>query len=190
MRRNVYNMDEIGVMRRNVYNMDEIGVMLFMLGSVKVLAGKADLPAYRGTRVKRTTVIAIECISAYGTYLNPMVVWPATIHRSDWTTYNTPGWHYACSESGYTDSKISLEWLKRVFDLQTKKRANGKPRMLVCDGSSTHEMLEILEHCFTNDILLCRLPSHTSYKLQCDDAQTDDCASGADVAVSLKRADT
>ena len=34
---------------------------------------------------------------------------------------------------------------------------------------SGHETLEILEFCFANNILLCRLPSHTSHKLQpCD----------------------
>jgi hypothetical protein len=30
----------------------------------------------------------------------------------------------------------------------------------------TYETLEILEFCFENNIILCRLPSHTSYKLQ------------------------
>jgi hypothetical protein len=102
-------------------------------------------------------------------YLNPMVIWPRSTHRSNWTTYSTPGWHYACSESGYTDSQISFEWLTCVFDPQTKARANGKPRLLICDGFGTHETLEILEHCFANNIRLCRLPSHTSHKLQpCD----------------------
>jgi hypothetical protein len=33
----------------------------------------------------------------------------------------------------------------------------------------THETLEALEFCFENNITLCRLPSHTSHKLQpCD----------------------
>jgi hypothetical protein len=33
----------------------------------------------------------------------------------------------------------------------------------------THETLEALEFCFENNIVLCRLPSHTSHKLQpCD----------------------
>ena len=162
-------LEDPAIVRENVYNMDETGVMLSLLGSVKVLVGKADMRAYRGARVKRTMVTAIECISADGMYLKPMVIWPATTHRSNWTTYNTPGWHYACSESGYTDSKISLEWLKRVFNPQTRERAYGKPRVLICDGFGTHETLEMLEHCFTYNILLCRLPSHTSHKLQlCD----------------------
>jgi hypothetical protein len=56
-----------------------------------------------------------------------------------------------------------------VFDPQTKDRANGKPRVLICDGFGTHETLEVLEFCFKNNIILCRLPSHTSHKLQpCD----------------------
>jgi hypothetical protein len=54
--------------------MDETGVMLSMLGSVKVLVGKDDVRDYRGARVKRTIVTAIECISGDGRYLNPMII--------------------------------------------------------------------------------------------------------------------
>ncbi|KAH9867748.1 hypothetical protein J1614_008185 [Plenodomus biglobosus] len=63
----------------------------------------------------------------------------------------------------------SLQWLKLVFHPQTEQRANQKPRVLICDGFGTHEILEIVEFCFENNIILCRLPSHTSHKLQpCD----------------------
>jgi DDE superfamily endonuclease/Tc5 transposase DNA-binding domain len=157
------------ILSENVYNMDETGVMLSMLGSIKVLIGKDDARAYRGAGVKRKMVTVIECISVDGRSLLPMVIWPAATHRSTWTTYPTPGWHFACSQSGYTDSEISLEWIKRVFDRQTKDRANQKPRVLISDGFGTHESLGIMEYCFENNILLCRLPSHTSHKLQpCD----------------------
>lgn len=157
------------ILPENVYNWDETGVMLSMLGSVKVLISKDDLRDYRGAGVKRTTVTAIECISADGRSLLPLIIWPASTHRSNWTTYSTPGWHFAHSENGYNDSKISLEWLTRVFDPQTKGLANQRPRVLICDGFGTHKTLEILEFCFENNIFLCRLPSHTSHKLQpCD----------------------
>jgi hypothetical protein len=53
----------------------------------------------------------------------------------------------------------------RVFDLQTKERANGRPWILIYDGFGTHESLEALEFYFENNILQCRIPSHTSYKL-------------------------
>jgi hypothetical protein len=149
--------------------MDETGVMLSMLGSVRVLVGRDDLRGHGGAGVKRIMVTAIECISADGRSLHPLVIWPASTQRSNWTTYPTPGWHYGFSENGYNDSKISLEWLTRVFGPQTKGIANGRLRILISDGFGTHETLEILEFCFANNIILCRLPSHTSHKLQpCD----------------------
>lgn len=76
---------------------------------------------------------------------------------------------YACSDTRYTDSYNSLQWLQRIFDPETKERARSKPRVLICDGFGTHETLEVLEFCLANNIILCRLPSYTSHKLQpCD----------------------
>jgi hypothetical protein len=67
--------------------MDEIVVMLSMLNSVKVLVGKDNTQAYRGARVKRTMVTAVECIPADGRCLDPMIIWPAKPHRANWTTH-------------------------------------------------------------------------------------------------------
>ena len=65
------------------------------------------------------------------------------------------------------------------FDPCTRPRAQGRPRILINDGFSIHESLEILKYCFEQNIILCRLPSHTSHKIQpCD----------ADVFGSLKTA--
>ena len=56
-----------------------------------------------------------------------------------------------------------------MFDPLTKPAANGKPRVLISDGHVSHESLGVMTTCFENDIILCRLPSHTSHKLQpCD----------------------
>ncbi len=114
-------------------------------------------------------LLALLIISADGRFLDPMIIWLASTHRANWTTHSTPRWHYAYSDSGYTDSYLSLQWLKLVFDPQTKERANQKPRVLICDGFGTHETVETLEFCLENNIIQCRIPSHTSHKLQlCD----------------------
>lgn len=47
-----------------------------------------------------------------------------------------------------------------------KAQTNQKPRVLICDGFTTHESLEILEFVIQNNIILCRISSHTSHKLQ------------------------
>ena len=153
----------------NTYNMDETGVLLSVLNSLKVLVGKDELRDYRGVGVKRTLITAIECISADGRYLHPLIIWPAATHRSTWTVHPTPGWHFGHSETGYTNSTISLYWIQHVFDPQTRDRAQGRPRILISDGFGTHESLEIMQYCYEHNIILCRLPSHTSHKLQpCD----------------------
>jgi hypothetical protein len=41
--------------------------------------------------------------------------------------------------------------------------------VLICNSFRTHKTLEVLEFCLANNIILCCLPSYTSYKLQlCD----------------------
>lgn len=149
--------------------MDETGVMFSVLGALKVVVDRDELRAMRPSCVQWTLITAVECVSADGRYLHPLSIWPAATLHSSWTTHPTPGWHFACSPSGYTDTAINLHWIQHVFDPQTRGRANGKPRLLISDGFSTHESLKILTCCFQSNILLCRLPSHTSHKLQpCD----------------------
>lgn len=157
------------VLAENVCNMDETGVLLGKLGSLKVLVGQKELRNYRGASSQRTLITAVECISADGRCLDPLVIWPAVTHRSNWTVHPTHGWHFACTESGYTNNAINLYWIQHVFDPLTKSVANGKPRVLISDGLASHESLDVMTFCFQNNIVLCRLPSHTSHKLQpCD----------------------
>lgn len=68
---------KLGVLLENVYNIDKTEVMLSMLNSIRVLVSKADIQRYRGARVKRTIVTAVECISANSRCLDPIIIWPA-----------------------------------------------------------------------------------------------------------------
>ena len=78
------------ILVENVYNIDETGAILSIPGSIKVLVSKYDIRDYRGVRVKYTTVTVIECISSDSRYLNPMIIWPVSTYRSNWTTFPTP----------------------------------------------------------------------------------------------------
>jgi hypothetical protein len=64
------------------YNMNETGVLLSLLNWIKVLVGKNEMKTYRRTGVKRTLITVVECISANGHYLDPLIIWPASTHRS------------------------------------------------------------------------------------------------------------
>ena len=154
------------ILPENVYNMDETGIILSAPHSMKMLVSRDVLCSTRGVGVQRTLVTAVECVSAWGQSLTPLIVWPAATHRSNWTTHPTPGWHFAVSRKGYADKDISLYWIRHVFEPQTRARANHKPRILISDGFASHESAELIQFCFANNIILCRLLSHTSHKLQ------------------------
>jgi hypothetical protein len=67
------------------------------------------------------------------------------------------------------NSTINLYWVQNVFDLATRQRADGKPRILIIDGFNTYESLNVMTYYFENNIVLCRQPLHTTYKTQpCD----------------------
>ena len=162
-------LEETGVMQENVYNMDETGVMLSVLGSSKYLVSAEMQKTHRGAGSKRTLITAVECISADGRSLPPLIIFPGVDLRSNWICHEAPEWQFACSKKGYMNSAINLEWMQKVFEPSTRERANGRPRILINDGFETHESLDVLTFCFENNIVLCRLPSHTSHKLQpCD----------------------
>lgn len=104
------------VLQQNVYNLDETGVLLSVLNSLKALVNSKDLRKYRGAAVKRTNITAIECISANGRHLDPLIIWPAATRRSTSTTHLPKGWQSARQKKGYTDTEIGLHWLRHVFD--------------------------------------------------------------------------
>ena len=162
-------LEEPRLLQENVYNMDETGVLLSVLGSSRYLVSSEMQKTHRGTGSQRTLITAVECISADGRSLPPLIIFPGVQLRSNWVCHEAPEWRFACSKKGYMNSVINLEWIQTVFEPLTKERANGRPRVLISDGFDTHESLEVLTFCFEHNIILCRLPSHTSHKLQpCD----------------------
>jgi hypothetical protein len=157
------------IVQENVYNMDETGVLLSDLNTVKVIVSSSDARRNRGVGLRRTMITAVECISADGRCLAPLIIWPGKTLRATWVSHDTPGWHYACNETGYMNSKLNLYWVGNVFDPSTKDRVRGRPRILIVDGFNTHASEAITKFCFENNIILCRQPSHATHKTQpCD----------------------
>lgn len=160
---------EPDILQENVYNMDKTGVLWSVLGSSKYLISSDIVKDHRGAGVRRILIAGVECVSADGRSLPPLIIFPGAALRSNWVCHDAPDWHFACSKKGYMNSSINLEWMSKVFEPQTRARANGRPRVLINDGFGTHESLEELTFCFEHNIVMCRLPSHTSHKLQpCD----------------------
>ena len=43
-------------------------------------------------------------------------------------------WRVSAGPNGWTSHKHAMDWLRRVFEPETREKAGGKPRILICDG--------------------------------------------------------
>ena len=75
-------------------------------------------------------------------------------------------WTWTSNSKGWTCDIITLEWITHVFDPETRIKANGKQRALVCDGHGSHVQPEVLRFCIDNNISLLLMAPHSSHLCQ------------------------
>jgi hypothetical protein len=155
--------------KENIYNMDETGVMFGIQNRTRCIVDINVKNRICKSSQTRESATIMECISASGVVLLPMVIIAVKTHPNEWYPEGEPGpglRHFAKSPNGYTGNELGLEWLEKVFEPQTRERAGGRWQLLVCDGHGSHETVDFLTFCFTHRIYLLRLPLHTSHLTQ------------------------
>ena len=111
----------------------------------------------------RTWATTIECVSSREILLNLMIIFQDKSILKTWT--NT--WSasvYAWSKNEWIDNEHDLTWLKKIFDSQishVKER-----RLLLIDDHASHITVKFIEYCWTHQIILLCLSSHTTHYLQ------------------------
>ena len=74
----------------------------------------------------------------------------------------------AMLELGYSNNKLSLEWIKHFYKFNCQSQTNCT-WLLLLDGYISHCTFKFLEHCNSNNIIVFCLPSHTTHLLQPSD---------------------
>jgi hypothetical protein len=115
----------------------------------------------------REWVTAIECTSASGWAVPPMIIFDGKVHISSWYTDELPrDWTIAVSENGWTNDSLGLAWLTDVFEKHTKDRTKGVYRLLILDGHGSHSTPEFDLFCSEHLIITLCIPPHSSHLLQ------------------------
>jgi hypothetical protein len=146
--------------------MDEKGFQMGQTGSEPVIVNKLmGPPIIPSTGISKWVTI-IECVSASGRVLKPMIIHIGKEPQDHWfpPTHLAPDWEYGFSTSGWTDNELSLLWFRRIFIPQTARA--GKRRLLILNGHGSHETGAFQFECMRNEISLVYLPSHASHVLQ------------------------
>lgn len=148
--------------------MDEAGILEGQGTNGLVLGSSQKVAVRRKQPGSRAWTSFVECISATGRSLPPLVIFKGQSVQQQWfpldlVPYTT--WQFTATEKGWITDSTAVEWLERVFIPGTQP-ATPEPRLLVVDGHGSHETTQFMWLCFQHNIRLLFLPPHTSHVLQ------------------------
>ncbi|XP_076434920.1 uncharacterized protein LOC143274850 [Babylonia areolata] len=147
-----------------IWNADESGIT-FQHDPVKVVAG-AGSKVSAGTSQNRDNITIMATINAAGQAMPPMIIAKGKTSNSlhKFATYDAPHqsvWTYQAS--GWMTENISKKWFDDVF---LKFCGPERPQLLLLDGHSSHEVIDLLEKAQQENIHVMALPPHTTHFLQ------------------------
>jgi hypothetical protein len=154
-----YNADEGGIMEGQ-------GINGLVIGSSEQNPNTVPIK----TTNTRTWTSIVECISAVGVALDPLIIFKAKSIQDQWFKREFlaqhPSWEVTFSENGWTSNDIAVEWLEKVFLPQTQTGNPDDARLLIVDGHGSHTSDKFMTICYLNNVYLLFLPAHTSHVLQ------------------------
>jgi hypothetical protein len=168
-------MEKYNVTLENVYNFDEKGFLQGLLKKAKriVLINLLRNGGLLGVAKdgSREFISLLAAICADGSRVTPGLIYqgPSPDVRLSWLEDFEPanrGAYFACSENGWSNDDLGVNWLERVFNRETKEKAGRGWRLLILDGHHSHVNLQFIDYADRNRILLAVLPSHTTHRLQ------------------------
>ena len=91
-----------------------------------------------------------------------MIIFPTKQMKEDLKNGALPGTMFTCSESGWINQSLFLDW----FKLFIASIPPARPVLIIEDGHSSHVSLEVIKLARENDIYVLCLPSHCAHILQ------------------------
>ena len=147
---------------RCIYNCDESFLPLDGTREKAVTSKKAK-SAYLQAQGSTEHITLLCGASAAGLALPPMIIFPKAFPGGAYTFKGPDDAVYAKSESGWVDSELFVEWMKKVF---LKFATPQRPVLLIIDGHKTHLTLDVVDLAQSNGVILLCLPPHTTHSLQ------------------------
>ena len=109
-----------------------------------------------------TTILT--CCDAFGNFLPHQVVYKGRNLMKAWVQGGASDVYHSTSKSGWMESENFIEWFRSIFLVYANKLQGSK--ILFLDGHASHINFELKRLSESNNIILFRLPAHTSHFLQ------------------------
>ena len=146
-----------------IYNADETSFCLSGRPQ-KVISqkgSKAPQCVIGGTGRENITIQG--CISAIGQLLPPYILYSGQRLMFDYTQGGPAGAHYGVSQKGWMREVNFIDWFRNLF---IPSLPDERPVMLIFDGHETHMNYEVRQLAVKHDIVIAKIPPHTTHLLQ------------------------
>lgn len=187
---------EYGIVDELVYGADETGIQTGIGVTERVIGPAHAKMQHQQRSGNRENITVLPTICADGTSVPPTIIYKGECFQTRWLQDNPLDarfvWYFDIKEvtdllfylrlghqrTGYTSGEIGISWIED-WDELTKRKANGRHRLLVVNGHSSHFTMSFLDHARKNKIIVVCYPSHSTHVYQ-----------GLDVVIfsALKRA--
>ena len=160
--------DELGIQQADIYNFDHTGFRIGCGKRQRVVTERKSTTAkiYVPDPDTRDYITVVECISADGHAIQPQVIMQAELLlEKHFVSELDNNVLLSVSESGYSNDELSLDWVKH-FEACTRKRLQGRYRLLLFDNFDSSETKPFIEYLINNDVIPFTLPAHTTHLLQ------------------------
>lgn len=150
----------------SIYNMDETGVKTSASKPPKLISvkGKKQVGVISSAEKGELTTI-ICCVNAAGSFVPPAFIFgkrkKVGERMLDSGPIGSKGW---CSDSGWINAEIFLEWLK--FFIRVVRPSIEQPVLLILDNHNSHLNLNAIELAREKGVVMLSVPPHTTHKLQ------------------------
>lgn len=159
---NVYSRHSLSPSR--IWNMDETGVST-VLKPNKVVTKKGVKQVGSVTSAEKGEQVTVAAaISAQGTFIPPMIIFPRKKFKDHFVRDGPVGCVGAATGSGWMTEESFVQFLKHF--IKCTKPTNNDPVLLLLDNHVSHLSIEGLDLCKGNGVVLLSFPPHCSHRLQ------------------------
>ena len=146
-----------------IYNCDESGFPLQACSSKKVCVDKVTKRTFHLTSSSKTSMTTLQCIYANGTVMPPAVYFSGKSFNPEYSLGFPKNFLLGFSDSGWMETYHFFAWVANHF---IKRIPPIRPVLLLINGHVSHIDFHTTMFCKENQILLFRLPPHTSHVMQ------------------------
>ena len=130
----------------------------------KLATAKGHTPEYISP-LRSTIVTCIGACSAIGNFVPPFLIFKGKRLTDDLKEDSSAGCGFAMSDSGWTNSVLFQDYLKKHFVKLVPKPEDSKI-LILYNGLSTHFNAELINRAFTQKTVLFVIPPHSSHLLR------------------------